>query len=250
MLIDKWGHHPAVFAIEPVNEPWIKSDFKTLRDFYRRVRENMREKAPHLIFVFHDAFQFSGLRWNRLFEDDDMENVVMDTHLYMFFWPRLLTVHEYSEAYKLIMTQASRVKYPVWVGEWALATDPCAMWLEGFNDSKSKRWFECEWVECPYSYLPDEFAVDFDRTAERLGPFGTGDLSTPKQGTCPRDSAHFHGDQISKLGEDYMLTFNEHVHGQFMWTFRNELEPRWNYITAYDNGWLPSVPPKSTTFLQ
>ena len=23
-----------------------------------------------------------------------------------------------------------------------------------------------------------------------------------------------------------------------MWTFRNELEPRWNYITAYDNGWI------------
>jgi len=32
-------------------------------------------------------------------------------------------------------------------------------------------------VECPYSYLPDDVAVDFDRTADVLGPFGTGDLS-------------------------------------------------------------------------
>ena len=23
-----------------------------------------------------------------------------------------------------------------------------------------------------------------------------------------------------------------------MWTVRNELEPRWNYVTAYDNGWV------------
>ncbi len=42
LMVDRWGSHPAVFAIEPVNEPWIKSDFPTLRDFYRRVRENMK----------------------------------------------------------------------------------------------------------------------------------------------------------------------------------------------------------------
>lgn len=23
-----------------------------------------------------------------------------------------------------------------------------------------------------------------------------------------------------------------------MWTVRNELEPRWNYIQAYDKGWV------------
>ena len=92
-LVDRWGDHPAVFAIEPVNEPWFHSDFPTLRDFYRRVRTLMKEKAPHLTFVFHDSFKFSGLLWNSLFEDDDMDNVVMDTHLYMFFWPHLLTVN-------------------------------------------------------------------------------------------------------------------------------------------------------------
>ena len=129
MLLDKWGNHPAVFALEPVNEPWFHSDFKTLRDFYRTVRTNMKAKAPHLIFVFHDSFKFSGLVWNRLFDDDDMDNVVMDTHLYMFFWPKLLTIGEYAEAYNLILSQASRIKYPVWMGEWSMATDPCAMWL-------------------------------------------------------------------------------------------------------------------------
>ena len=71
---------------------------------FDRVRENMKAKAPHLIFVFHDSFKFSGLIWNRLFDDDDMENVVMDTHQYMFFWPKLFTIGEYSEAFNLLMT--------------------------------------------------------------------------------------------------------------------------------------------------
>jgi len=29
---------------------------------------------------------------------------------------------------------------PVIVGEWSLATDNCAMWLNGFNDNLSGKW--------------------------------------------------------------------------------------------------------------
>jgi hypothetical protein len=32
------------------------------------------------------------------------------------------------------MAYADQIKYPVWVGEWSLATDNAAMWLGGFND--------------------------------------------------------------------------------------------------------------------
>ena len=35
-----------------------------------------------------------------------------------------------------------------------------------------------------------------------------------------------------------LKTFNKHVEGQFMWNFRNELEDKWNYVTAYDKGWI------------
>jgi hypothetical protein len=30
--------------------------------------------------------------------------------------------------------EAENIKYPVWVGEWSLATDMCAHWLGGLND--------------------------------------------------------------------------------------------------------------------
>merc|ERR1719195_242127 len=37
-LLDKWGEHPALAAIEPVNEPWWSSDYDVLAQFYRDVK--------------------------------------------------------------------------------------------------------------------------------------------------------------------------------------------------------------------
>jgi len=33
-------------------------------------------------------------------------------------------------------------------------------------------------------------------------------------------------------------SFNKHVDGTFFWTAHNELDVRWDYIRAYDIGWL------------
>jgi len=42
-LLGEWGQHPAVYAIEPVNEPWWSSDLALLKGFYRRVHANMKK---------------------------------------------------------------------------------------------------------------------------------------------------------------------------------------------------------------
>ena len=84
-LLTKWGSHAALYAIEPVNEPWWSSDLEVLKTFYRDVRTMMTAQQPRLKFVFHDAFHFDASTWNDLFEDDDIYNVVMDTHQY-FAW--------------------------------------------------------------------------------------------------------------------------------------------------------------------
>jgi len=87
-------------------------------------------------------------------------------------------------------------KYDIWIGEWSLATDVCAHWLGGFNDGNTDVQFQCKRVDCPKSYLPDDLAVDFDRTADMLGPFGTGnkDVVTIKKGMCSTDSSFFNHD--------------------------------------------------------
>ena len=41
-----------------------------------------------------------------------------------------------------------------------------------------------------------------------------------------------------RLGQCYLDIFNDEVQAHFMWTVRNELEPRWSYLEAYDAGWI------------
>jgi len=69
---------------------------------------------------------------------------------------------------------ADRLKYPVWVGEWALATDVCATWLGGFNDANTPVQYTCNWNSCPKTYLPpgNGLGTDFDRTVAQPGPYG------------------------------------------------------------------------------
>ena len=95
----------------------------------------------------------------------------------------------------------------VWWGEWALATDDCAHWLQGFNNNHDhySPSATCKPGECPYSYLPaDEFDTSFDRNStEPLGPYGGGDYGPADMtkvgitnGTCWDDSAHFSFEQV------------------------------------------------------
>lgn len=146
----------------------------------------------------------------------------------------------YCDEFKTHFDNLKYLKYPVWLGEWALGTDVCAMWLGSFNDADFDPQFNCKMVDCPYSYLPDEFAVDFDRSAAVLGPWGQQSSSMIHNGKCPTDSAFFSDSEVAQLGNCLSEFFDETVAGQFLWTARNELEDKWNYVTAYDKGWLTS----------
>jgi hypothetical protein len=192
----RWGHHPAMYALEPVNEPWWNSNYDVLKDYYRQVRNEMRKINPDVLFVFHDGFNPWAGMWNDLFADDDIKNVVMDNHSYMAWWERKDDIGKYCDDYGGTIRNMNDIKYPVWVGEWSLATDVCAFWLGGFNDSNTSYQFDCNWVDCPYSYLPAEHAVDFDRTAATLGPYGESDRATVKYGQCATDSTFFPDDQV------------------------------------------------------
>lgn len=237
LLLQKYGHHNSFYALEPVNEPWWNSDMTVLKDFYRKVRKLIQTQKPELKFVFHDAFQFSASVWNDLFDDNDTENVIMDTHFYTAWWDRNNDIGKYCDSYQGL-AEAYNIKYDVWVGEWSLATDVCAMWLGGFNDNNTPYRFDCEWVPCPYSYLPSDLAVDFDRTAATLGPYGTPTPQTVQNGNCAKDSTYFGNDDMITLGHCAIYSMNDYVQGHFLWTYHNELEEKWSYKEAYDRGWI------------
>lgn len=105
-LAQRYGHHPALYGIEVLNEPISYSVYFTapstgkardweeargsghvpmdfLKQFYMRaykvLREEMQEEKT---IVFHDGFRLS--RWGRFFKKAGMKNVVLDTHVYLF----------------------------------------------------------------------------------------------------------------------------------------------------------------------
>ena len=118
----------------------------------------------------------------------------------MAFWAdkkyKSYTTFDYCEEFneELTAPKTADIKYPMWAGEWSLATDVCAFWLNGFNDYRDPYVHECKKVECPYSYMPEPYGVDFDRSVEKIGPFGHNPANTPEYGMCTIDSDHFlHG---------------------------------------------------------
>ena len=84
-------------------------------------------------------------------------------------------IGDYCDEYGGTMQNLMSVKYEVWVGEWSLATDVCALWLGGFNDANTDASRECQRVECPTTYMPVH-GTDFDRTNPNLGPYGSSGL--------------------------------------------------------------------------
>ena len=205
--------------------------------------------------MFHDAYVGDIDLWNTLFADDDLENVVMDTHRYYAWWPRVDELEGYCNGISGDMRKLQSLKYDVWVGEWSLATDSCALWLEGFNNNHSPPTRPCKRVECPRTYMKEK-GVDFDRTLDWLGPIGKYskdghyDHVLIKKGTCSIDSDYWE-DDVMRLGQCTLDAFNENAQAQFFWTVRNELEPRWSYVQSYDNGWIKNKSSdKSEVFLQ
>jgi hypothetical protein len=90
---------------------------------------------------------------------------------------------------------ADKFKYPVFYGEWSLATDNCAQNVNGLNSGDINSNFECAMMECPKTYMPDEFKseFDFDRSADMPSPQGDGDnkRNSIQKGLCVTDSLKF-----------------------------------------------------------
>lgn len=81
---------------------------------------------------------------------------------------------EYCDMFSNEVNQTSSIKYQVWFGEWTLAADTCKQWIEGFNDGYTPPPSKCIYTDCPKSYLPAPWNVDFNRQEAVVGPYGSG----------------------------------------------------------------------------
>lgn len=65
---------------------------------------------------------------------------------------------------------------------------------------------------------------------------------------CSSDSTFFNYEQISTIARCALDTFDRHLAVQMLWTAHNEIEAKWDYVSAWDLGWIntTAVPSNQT----
>lgn len=153
----RYANHPALFGMEPMNEPASRRIFAqsmrrygadhpnrverstpiphgVLAQFYLLVYERLRPiLGPDVPLVFHDQFELGA--WDHFMPAKRYQNVWIDTHQYVGTFvraTRLTSLRAHVAAARatgLRIARASR-HHPVLVGEWSLANN-----LKGLKDA-------------------------------------------------------------------------------------------------------------------
>ena len=246
-MLQRWGSHSAVIGFQPINEPTEFTPLDYLKDYYRRVRKLVKRYAPQAYFVFHESFRFSWDTWKDLFAPGDWNKVAVDHNGYTAWANKPYeSVQEACDFIYDDLQDAAKFREAgceVWWGEWSLATDNCALWLDGFNDVNPdypKR--NCKSVDCPISYMPaDQFDTSFNRESTKpLGPWGDSDqtLCGITGGKCWTDAEQFSNEDVGKFAKCILEVFDNNTDAHFMWTARTEFEDKWSYVKSWDNMWI------------
>jgi len=264
-IVDRYKGHPAILGLEPANEPWEFTPIDKLKSYYWEGYLIVKKGAPGWKYMIHDSFRLDTNIWGGFMEG--CPDRALDTHMYQAWFYPSSREGFYADACgtKERIASMENAYGPLVVGEWSLATDNCAMWLNGFNDNLSGfPMLPCKYVECADPYMGFEqpgTPVEPNRPIQ--GPFGTG-MSGPSWGMCPvnRDWMVETSDESSNwilappkapdgmddtdtvmrnIAEKKLNAFSGSGHGQYFWNFRTELdEPQWSYLLAMRRGWMPT----------
>jgi glucan 1,3-beta-glucosidase len=156
-IVKMYSSHPAVLGLEPVNEPWEKTPIKELKRFYWEGYLLVKKYAPYWKYIMHDSFRFDINIWGGFM--DGCPDRALDTHIYQAWKDPASRIFFYNDAcsWKSVIAQMERAFGPVVVGEWSLATDNCAMWLNGFNDNlPGFPRLPCKYIPCTDPYMGTE----------------------------------------------------------------------------------------------
>ena len=114
-----------------------------LKTFYEEaylvLRKHLSEEKA---IVFHDGFRLG--RWGDFFRKKEMQNVILDTHIYIFAMENFVPFHAkwvyrlYMAANRRLLKRAGR-HIPVVVGEWCIANRRSQKFLKGQADKEKCR---------------------------------------------------------------------------------------------------------------
>ena len=202
----RYAGHPALWGLQPLNEPASPEVLKrtldgarkrypervaaseaipkaVLGDFYQRFFAMVRPiLGPDVALVFHDRFRLG--EWNRFMVGDGYENVWVDTHQYLCFADgdfERYDLEEYLRKVRLVAHEVRRAAryHPVLVGEWCLGNHASAprelneagacAWYRVFADAQLGVWDEVG-GSCFWSLRvdsPDHADWSFEQCVER-----------------------------------------------------------------------------------
>jgi glucan 1,3-beta-glucosidase len=204
---DDHAAHPAVAAIELLNEPLGSvCGMDTVRQFYMDGWGNLENS--NFAITFHDAF--TGVTsWNSW--GSGMWNLMLDTHHYEIFDQGALSMDpgaHIGTACSFGRQMASNNKWTI-SGEWAGAMTDCAQWLNGYG--KGAR---------------------FDGSL--AGSAYVGSCAGLSTGSVSQLSAQQQQD-MTKFVEAQMDAF-ESAAGWIFWTWKTEGAPGWDMQDMLNNG--------------
>ncbi|KAF2093743.1 glycoside hydrolase [Rhizodiscina lignyota] len=207
---DDHASHPAVAAIELLNEPMGSAlNMDTVKQFYMDGWGNL--KVSHVAITIHDAFQ-GVTNWNDF--GSGMWNLIIDTHHYEIFDDGSVAMgidDHISTACDFGNQMASNNKWTI-SGEWTGAMTDCAKWLNGLG--KGAR---------------------YDGTLNGETPSGNcdGKYTGTVSGLGAADKAN-----IRKFIEAQLDAF-EKAEGWIFWCWKTESAPEWHMKDLLAGGLFP-----------
>lgn len=198
----RYRNHPALCAIEALNEPrWdVPTDY--LKAYYLDAYERIRRHCPaeRVALMIHDGFR-SFREYQCLLKGPEFSNVIFDVHRYQCFAREDIDMDIYGHMRKAIDEWRlegdaieSELGLPSVCGEWSLGMDLQEVSL---------------WAEGPFNSALDGLDK-FQRTVA------------------------FRGYAAAQLA-----AFEDQL-GWFFWSYKTETTPAWCLREGVERGWLPS----------
>ena len=201
-IAERYGAHPALHAVECLNEPrWdVPTDY--LKDYYLAAYERIRRHCDpeKVAVVFHDGFR-TFREYLGFMQPPAYQNVMLDVHRYQCFANADIDLDIFGHLAKASVEWRdeahainSELGLPAVCGEWSLGLDPEVVSL---------------WAEGP-----------FHHALEHMDAF--------QQDVANRGYA-----------AAQLLSFENYL-GWFFWSYKTETAPAWSLRDCVALGWLPS----------
>eukprot|EP01121_Diplochlamys_sp_Union-15-3_P019783 TRINITY_DN7532_c0_g1_i1.p1 TRINITY_DN7532_c0_g1~~TRINITY_DN7532_c0_g1_i1.p1 ORF type:complete len:481 (-),score=66.64 TRINITY_DN7532_c0_g1_i1:4-1446(-) len=199
-LAKRYVNASNMLGIGLLNEPRWDVDIDVIKDFYIRAYEVVRPIVPGWAIVIHDAFRYNA--WLNFMSDPQIyKNIIMDTHIYQSFTDQDIT-----------QTEDGHIQ------------EACGYHLM------------VDWMECmQFPTVVGEWSLGTTDCPLYLRGFEQPPRAPILGVPCP----HHNSDEFLKAYALAQLNTFERTHGWFFWNFKTESAPKWSYIDATKNGWLP-----------